>query len=366
MPRVLALRRDRDRDRDERSTETDGDGAAAPQEIEWVEWPDEPRHELLFDVPEPGAPPEPGGQQHPLLAARAYAAFFERGAERFTLFHRHRHDTAYICASAAADDAPDAEVWNEELRALAPPPDACPPLSSPEAAAAEGEDKDEAAPAPTHELLAPSRVHHTTGMCFCNPHGTRDGGAYIHRLRYAASNPRSLHFVGVEVRPRPGAGAVAAGAASPALPLPQVPAPQLFLKLEYEQPGLFRAWRVVMAGGTAAGAATADRGAPAMAETATETAAALGAGFAGRGGAVVLIKAVDWSKIAYECGGSTSAGPFGEAARARARAAGGWSGGCVFPAGAAWPVSPEDGRACFSLALKEDGAVFEAMLVEFL
>lgn len=33
-----------------------------------------------------------------------------------TLFHRHAHDTAYVCLSAAADDEADAEVWNEELQ----------------------------------------------------------------------------------------------------------------------------------------------------------------------------------------------------------------------------------------------------------
>ena len=160
------------------------------------------------------------------------------------------------------------------------------------------------------------------------------------------------------------------------------------LKLEYEQPGLFRAWRLVVASATDGGGGG---GGPAVTETrepattAAAATAALGGGFAGRGGAVVLIRPVDWSKVAYDCGGGdASAGPFGEAARRRARGAGGWPGGgaaggggggggggrgggsIVFPAGAAWPLLPEDGRAPFSFAPREEGAVLEVMLVEFL
>lgn len=301
--------------------------AAAPreEEVEWVEWIDEPRHELLFEVPEEEEPaaaktttPTP---TKPI--ARAYAAVFPQGGERWTLFHRHRLDTAYVCISGAAGDATgEAEVWNQVLKELEDPPSSSPS-------------------APTHELLPPVRVEHATGQCFCNPHGTRDKGAYIHRIRYAATNPSTMHFVGVEVRPRPegdGGGA----AASP-------PAPHLPLHPEGEQPGLFRAWRLKVDAGSSSSKASGP----------------LGGGFARRGGAVVLIKELDWAKVETEEEG----GPFGAAARARARAAGGWSAAgstsSVFPAGASWPLTPEDGRVDFSLAV-DGGCVLEAMLVEFL
>lgn len=366
MPRVLALRR----------APADGPGAAGIppkdeqqlEEVEWVEWPDEPRHELLFEVPEQGQTGTP--PPSPLAAARAYAAVFPRGAERLTLFHRHREDTAYVCVSGAADDSNSAEVWNEELRELRPSPGGA------DCAAA-------AAPAanPTHELLPPVRVRHSTGQCFCNPHATRDNGAYVHRIRYAQGNPRTLHFVGVEVRPvpplmtptptaLPSPPPPSSSAGSPPPPPPPapapLPAPHLPLALEYEQPGLFRAWRLRVPA-SAAGSKPPDAG-------------PLGGGFARRGGAVVLIGAVDWSKVAYDCGsgsGGVVEGPFGTAARMRARCAGGWaaaasSSSSSFPAGAAWPLKTEDAREPFSLGMApgagDDGSegVLKAMLVEFL
>jgi hypothetical protein len=301
---------------------------ATEEEVEWVEWVDEPRHELLFEVPE--EPAAAAAATKPI--ARAYAAVFPQGGERWTLFHRHRLDTAYVCISGAAGDATDTEagVWNQVLKELEDPP------SSPSGG-------------PTHELLAPIRVEHATGQCFCNPHGTRDRGRYIHRIRYAATNPSTMHFVGVEVRPdddREGGGAAAAASASP-----PPPAPHLALQPEGEQPALFRAWRLKV-----------------DADSSSKKSGPLGGGFARRGGAVVLIKEVDWSMVETEEGG-----PFGAAARARARAAGGWSAAAaagsssVFPAGASWPLTPGDGGAEFSLALTKDGgAVLEAMLVEFL
>lgn len=342
---------------------------AAPELVEWVEWADEPRHELLFDVPEPCPPraeeevkkgtKDGGGKAKAApLAARAYSAVFPCGGERFTLFHRHREDTAYVCVSSAADDPDAAEVWNEQLREIAAADDAdtdadAPPSSPPPASQQ-----------PTHEILPAWRVVHSTGQCFCNPHGTRDRGKYIHRIRYASSNPRTLHFVGVEVRPA--ASAVAGGGGdgkndppAPASSLPR-PAPHLPLTPEGEQPGLFRVWRLSLPGGGGAAAAPSP-------SSSSSSSGALGGGFARRGGAVVLIKGIDWSKV--EGGGEGTRGPFGAAALKRARAAGGWAGAAgaaIFPEGATWPLTPEDGRAEFALPSVKEGAVLEAMLVEFL
>jgi hypothetical protein len=332
MPRVLALRAAAARAANADAATT---SSSSPQTewVEWVEWPDEPRHEHLFDIPDPSSG---------TVIARAYAAVFPSSSDatgadagesgdRWTLYHRHREDTAYVCASAAADDPSEAEVWNEELVEL------------PEAWDG-GEGGGER---PTHRLLPPARVFHSTGLCFCNPHATRDKGRYIHRLRYAAANPRTLHFVGVEVKRRRDRGDGDGDPAPP--PLPSAPE-ALSLTLEHEQPGLFRAWRLLPSAAASEAAASP-----------------LGGGFARRGGAVVLIKPADWSKLEIS-GGGGEGGPFGAATRERAHGAGGWkaAGGDSFPAGAAWPLRPEDGQAPFAVVGKSDETVLEAMLVEFL
>lgn len=126
------------------------------EQLHWVEWPDDPRHVLVFE------------NQH----TRIYRARFDAGEDCETLFHRHAEDTVYACIT---HEGPNGVVLNTEVVL------------------------DDESQLPVG-LLPPAPVSFTSGLCFCHLNKKRNR---IHRIQTAASNTSTLDFVGVEVLKQP-------------------------------------------------------------------------------------------------------------------------------------------------------------------
>ncbi|GBF94530.1 hypothetical protein Rsub_07064 [Raphidocelis subcapitata] len=131
--------------------------------LDWVEWPDDPRHVLAFEN----------------AFVRIYSARFDAGQACETMFHRHAEDTLYACITS---EGPGGAVLNTE--ALLDPATQLPVGVGP-----------------------PQRVSFAPGLCFC--HLNRSGPNRIHRIQTEAGNKGTLEFIGAEVLARPPAAATA-------------------------------------------------------------------------------------------------------------------------------------------------------------
>lgn len=130
------------------------------EQINFVDWVDEPRHHLLFENE----------------YTRIYFASFAPGEACSTLYHRHSEDTVYVCTSDGSAPRGERTSKHEDIDRILNQ------VVQPSG------------------VQAPVPVRARKGLCFCFLHKAEH---LIHRILTTPHNTSEVRFVGAEVLNRP-------------------------------------------------------------------------------------------------------------------------------------------------------------------